>query len=84
MAQDTARAADPNWPMGYSMPCDVTSSIGTGGSGGRGIAARGLTGCRSVGGEQLHCASFVHSNPFIITIVILLVLSLLVSSFLFY
>ena len=84
LAQDTARTADPNWPTGYSIPWDVTSSIGTGGNGGRGIAAQGLTGCRSVDGEQLHCASFVHSNPFIIAVVILLVLSLLVSSFLFY
>ena len=24
---DTARAADPNWPKGYSIPCDVTSSV---------------------------------------------------------
>ena len=80
---DPARTVDPNWPTGYSIPCDVTSSIGTGGSGGGGIATRGLTGHRSVGGEQLHCASFVYSNPFIITVVILLVLSLLVSSSLF-
>ena len=86
LAQDRARAPDPNWPMGYSMPWDVTSSIETGGVGVGGIAARGLAGCRPAGGEQLHCASFVHSNPFIIAVVILLVLSLslLVSSFLFY
>ena len=79
---DTARTADPNWPTGYSIPWDVPSSIGTG-EWGQGIAARGLSGCRSAGGEQLPCASYVHSNPFIITIVILLALSLslLVSSF---
>ena len=40
----------------------------------------GLAGCQLAGGEQLPCASFVRSNPFIITVVILLVLSLLVSS----
>ena len=51
-----------------------------------GFAARGLAGCQSVGGEQLPCVSFVHSNPFITTVGVLLVLSLslLVSSFLFY
>ena len=85
LAEDTARAADPKWPTGYSIPWDIPSSIGTGKLG-RGITARGLAGCRSAGGEQLPCASFVHSNPFITTVVILLVLSLslLVSSFLFY
>ena len=85
LAQDTARAPDPNWLMGYSIPWDVPFSIGTG-KWGRGIAARGLAGCWSAGGEQLPCASFVHSNPFITTVVILLVLSLslLVSFFLFY
>ena len=31
---DTARAADPKWPTVYSIPWDVTSSMGTGGSGG--------------------------------------------------
>ena len=85
LAQDTARAPDPNWPTVYSIPWDVLSNIGTG-KWGWGIAARGLAGCRSGGGEQLPCASFVHSNPFITTVGILLVLSLslLVSSFLFY
>ena len=34
LGQDTAGAPDPNWPMGYSIPCDVPSSLGTGGSGG--------------------------------------------------
>ena len=83
---NTVGAADPNWPKEYSIPCDIMSSIETGVSGGRGIAAWGLTGRQLVGGEQLHCASFVYSNPFTIVVVILLVLSLslLVSSFLFY
>ena len=85
LAQDTAKAPDPNWPTVYSIRCDVPSSIGTG-KWGQGIAARGLAGCRLAGGKQLHCTSFVHSNPFIIAVVNLLVLllSLLVSSFLFY
>ena len=61
---------DPKWPMGYSIPCDVMSSILTGGVGLGGIAAEGLTGHQSVGGEQLHCASLVYSNSLIITIVI--------------
>ena len=85
LAQDTARAANPNWSTGYSILCDVPSSLGTGEWGWE-IAAQGLAGCQLVGGEQLNCASFVHSNPFTTTVVILLVLSLslLVSSFLFY
>ena len=29
---DTARAADPNWPKGCSIPWDVMPSIETGGS----------------------------------------------------
>ncbi|XP_074882476.1 bifunctional phosphoribosylaminoimidazole carboxylase/phosphoribosylaminoimidazole succinocarboxamide synthetase isoform X2 [Buteo buteo] len=44
---DTAKAADPKWPTRYSIPWDVTSSIGTAGSGGGGIATSGLTGHRS-------------------------------------
>ena len=79
-----ARAPDPNWPTVYSIAWDVPPSLGTG-TWGWGIAAQGLAGCGSAGGEQLPCASFVHSNAFIIAVVILLVLSLslLVSSFLF-
>ena len=59
---DTARAADPNWPKGYSIPWDVMPAqyinwgeVGPGGQ----IAARELTGHQSVSGEQLHCASLV-------------------------
>ena len=52
-------------------------------TGGGGITAWGLTACRLAGGEQLHCVSFVHSNPFIITVVISLVLSLSLLVFLF-
>ena len=61
------------------IPCHVTScpvykldGVVLGG-----IAARELTGHQPVSGEELHCASLVYSNPFIIIIVIFLVLSLL-------
>ena len=37
---DTARAADPKWPMGFSIPCDVPSSLETG-KGGAGICRSG-------------------------------------------
>ena len=71
-----------------AIPYHVTSCLvyKLGGVGLGGIATWELTGRQSAGGEQLHYASFVRSKPFIITVVILLVLSLslLVSSFLFY
>ena len=54
----------------HVMSCPVYK---LGGVGAEGIAAQGLTGCRSAGGEQLHCASFIRSNPFIITVVIIII-----------
>ena len=63
---DTDRAADPNWPKGYSRPCDITPSIQTGGSWPGGIAAQELTGHQLSSGEQLHCASLVLYIPIIL------------------
>ena len=56
----------------WGIPYHVMSCLvyKMGGEGLQGIAAQGLTGCRLAGGEQLHCASLVYSNPFIIIIVI--------------
>jgi len=60
LAGRVAGMADPGWPQGRSVPQGLMLSVQTPGSWpGAAIAARGQAGRRSLGGEQLHCASLV-------------------------
>ena len=60
LGEDRPRAADPNWPKGYSIPSDgMLTNISGWLAGVGGPAAWGLSGHRSAGGEQLHWASLV-------------------------